>query len=1142
MAFHTPLAMQNVVSATAELWPTMSTVLKSPWQRLGKQTSVNGASQHRNMQTSATAPVAQTQFPQNALRFCHPVTRSMPLNSIMARQYSTFSRNSLFANVRPIPRPGNVGLALAQQRSLFGGPTHAQLARYEQSANNNPSSASAQATFYQALLRANMPKIVIDRYKTGQFATNTAVEQTYQKALEKAGQSGIAGQGTDSMSAEQLQAVGQAVAAHVGKGQVGKTKAGSGNKSDPLYVVVEESLASIVFKWVRWIAGFALCAYVALVLITLFVETSGVLKKVGGANNAEVRPESQSTRFSDVQGCDEAKEELTDIVDFLKNPERYNKLGGRLPKGVLLIGPPGTGKTLLARATLNQLLNDLDGFDQSTGVIFIAATNHPELLDKALLRPGRFDRHVQVELPDVQGRLAILKHHTKKIRLSPDADLSKIARGTPGFSGAELENLANTAAIQASKHQAKFVSSLDLEWAKDKIMMGSERKTRVVPLVDKLMTAYHEAGHALVGLYAKGFQEVHKATILPRGPAAGITFFLPPEHKHHRSKAEYESSLAVSMGGTIAEEIVYGAMEIGDGASSDISNATRTAHMMVTAFGFSEKLGSIDYRSNYEQVSPETKRLIDNEVRRLVEEAKVNARRILTERRTELDRLATALVQYETLDKEEIMKVIKGEKLPDRLMSMPDTPIKLPEIPLPPAVQPPHACEANGVKYSNSYSRFRILSTFMAVEGKRGRDLASDRLGPNNREATEKIGFYDGPWDPVLNPDGLVNLGTAENTLMLSDIAEFIKEEKIELKGEIFDYGEGAWGSPRLRKAVSGFINSYFNPSAPTKAENMTITNGCSSIFNAMAQALSDPGDGVLLSMPSYVAFPPDFGLSAGMRPIFTPFNGIDQFGSEAFPCYESALASAKQEGIDIKIMILCNPHNPLGRCYPPSSLLSLLKFCNTHKIHLIADEIYAMSVYSLPNNEATTPFTSVLSLNWQEHIDPQYFHHVYGMSKDFSCGGLRIGSLWTLNAELQRAVTALSNFHYSGPVNSLLTYTILEDDEFTASFLGKARQRIADASLLARGLLDEAGIRYLPANAGFFLWICLEPWLREEDGVDGWERREADAPVSGREVFIAGGRMQAAEEPGWFRFVFTKEERLIREGVKRLKKVCGIE
>jgi ATP-dependent metalloprotease len=676
----------------------------------------------------------------------------MPLNSFMARQYSTSTPNGLLANLRPIPRPGNLGLALAQRRSLFGGPTHSQLARYEQTANNNPSSASAQATFYQALLRANMPKIIIERYKTGQYATNVTVEQSYQKALEKVGQSG---EDAGPLSSEQVQAVGQAVAAHVGRGQVGKTKSGSGDRKDPLYVVVEESLASIVFKWIRWIAGFALCAYVALVLITLFVETSGVLKKVGGTNNAEVRPESQSTRFGDVQGCDEAKEELTDIVDFLKNPERYNKLGGRLPKGVLLIGPPGTGKTLLARAvageagvpffymsgsefdevyvgvgakrvrelftaarakapaivfideldavggkrnsrdagyhrqTLNQLLNDLDGFDQSTGVIFIAATNHPELLDKALLRPGRFDRHVQVELPDVQGRLAILKHHTKKIRLSPDADLFKIARGTPGFSGAELENLANTAAIEASKQQGKFVSLLNLEWAKDKIMMGSERKTRMVPLVDKLQTAYHEGGHTLVGLYAQGFQELHKATILPRGQAAGITFFLPQDHKHHRSKIEYECHLAMCMGGTIAEELVYGPTEIGDGASSDISSATSIAHSMVTRYGFSPKLGSIDYGSNYDQVSPETKRVIDNEVRRLVEEAKERARKLLTEKRVELDRLATALVQYETLDKEEIIKVIKGETLPGRLKAMPDTPIKLPELTLPPVVQPP---------------------------------------------------------------------------------------------------------------------------------------------------------------------------------------------------------------------------------------------------------------------------------------------------------------------------------------------------------------------------------------------------------------------------------------------------------------------
>jgi len=604
-----------------------------------------------------------------------------------------------------------------------------------------------------------MPQIIIDRYRTGQFATNAAVEQAYKKALEKTGQTddtlGQPDGAALGMSNQQLNAIGQAIGAHIGKGQVGKARGGQGEKEDPLYVVVEESLSSIIFKWIRWIASFALAAYVALILITLFVETSGVLKKVGGGTTAEVRPEHQTTRFADVQGCDEAKEELTDIVDFLKNPERYNKLGGRLPKGVLLIGPPGTGKTLLARAvageagvpffymsgsefdevyvgvgakrvrelfatarakapaivfideldalggkrqsrdanyhrqTLNQLLNDLDGFDQSTGVIFIAATNHPEILDKALLRPGRFDRHVQVELPDVQGRLAILKHHTKKIRLSPDADLTKIARGTPGFSGAELENLANTAAIQASKHGGKFVSFLDLEWAKDKIMMGSERKTRHVPLIDKLQTAYHEAGHALVGIYMKGNGEVHKATILPRGPAAGITFFLPPEDKHHRSKAQYIGSLATSMGGTIAEEIAYGPGEIGDGASSDIENATQTARLMVTAFGFSEVLGSVNFRSNADEISPDTKRIIDNEVRRLIDEAKQNARRILTERRTELDRLATALVQYETLDKEEIMKVIKGENLPDRMMSMADTPIKLPEAPVPHTVHPP---------------------------------------------------------------------------------------------------------------------------------------------------------------------------------------------------------------------------------------------------------------------------------------------------------------------------------------------------------------------------------------------------------------------------------------------------------------------
>jgi ATP-dependent metalloprotease len=666
----------------------------------------------------------------------------------MARQYSTASRTGPLSQLRQLSKPGMLGLNLIQQRSLFGGPSHDQLARLEEAANNNPSSAASQASFNSALLRAKMPQIIVNRAESGQYATNSTVERQIQSAHEMLAQT------SEAPSPNRMQAIGQAVSTHLSAGQIGKTKGGSGGKADPVYVVVEESLMTIVFKWVRWIFGFALAAYVSLILITLFVETSGVLKKVGGgATSAEVRPEEQSTRFSDVHGCDEAKEELLDVVDFLKNPDKYNKLGGRLPKGVLLIGPPGTGKTLLARAvageagvpffymsgsefdevyvgvgakrvrelfqaarskapaivfideldavggkrqsrdanyhrqTLNQLLNDLDGFDQSTGVIFIGATNHPELLDSALTRPGRFDRHVQVELPDAGGRLAILKYHTKKIRLNPDIDLLSIARGTPGFSGAELENLANSAAIHASKLQSKFVTLTDLEWAKDKIMMGAEKKTRAVPLQDKIHTAYHEGGHTLVGIYTKGFNDVHKATILPRGHAAGITFFLPHE-EHHHTRRQYIRQLQVMMGGKMAEEVVFGAENVADGASGDIQQATSLAYNMVTSCGFSDVLGNVDFKSNYEMVSPETKRLIDNEVRRLIDEAKASARDLLKSKRPELDLLANALVQYETLDKEEILKVIKGEKLPDRIMSMPDAPIKIPDSPLT-AILPP---------------------------------------------------------------------------------------------------------------------------------------------------------------------------------------------------------------------------------------------------------------------------------------------------------------------------------------------------------------------------------------------------------------------------------------------------------------------
>lgn len=688
--------------------------------------------------------------------------RGLPFHSFAAaRQYSTVSRMGPLSTMRPLQQVGNVGLSLAQQRTIFGVPSHNTLARLEQSANNNPSSAVAQHAFYLALLRAKMPQIVVDRYQTGQFASNTMVDSIYQQALEKVGQSGAptypeVANSNGSLNPYQAQSVAQAVAARAAGAPMARATSGSGFKSDPLHVVVEESRMSAITKWIKFLLKFCFCAYLVLLALSLALDTKGgsggMRGLMGGpmgglVKDAEISAEKQTTRFSDVHGCDEAKEELLDIVDFLKNPDRYTKLGGRLPKGVLLMGPPGTGKTLLARAvageagvpffymsgsefdemfvglgakrvrelfaaanakapaivfideidavggkrkaemrghdrqTLNQLLQELDGFSQSAGLIFIGATNHPELLDQALTRPGRFDRHVRIDLPDVKGRLAILRHHTKKLRLSPDIDLTQIARGTPNFSGADIENLANSAAIQASKQQSKVVKLDHLEWAKDKIMMGSERKSRVVPLADRIHTAYHEAGHTLVGLYTKGYSELHKATILARGNAAGITFFLPKSDSQHKLKSQYYVDLEVCMGGRMAEEIVYGPDFVGSGAASDIQNATKTAHYMVTQYGFSEKLGCVDLNSDYDHVSPETRRLIDDEVRKLIDNASESSRRLLLSKRRELDLLAKGLVQYETLDKDEVMKIIKGEALPDRMIASPDDEIKIPTFP-----------------------------------------------------------------------------------------------------------------------------------------------------------------------------------------------------------------------------------------------------------------------------------------------------------------------------------------------------------------------------------------------------------------------------------------------------------------------------
>jgi cell division protease FtsH len=446
--------------------------------------------------------------------------------------------------------------------------------------------------------------------------------------------------------------------------------------------------------------------------------------------------------FDDVAGIDEAKDELEEIVEFLRNPQKFSRLGGKIPKGALLVGPPGTGKTLLARAiageagvpfftisgsdfvemfvgvgasrvrdmfeqakksapcivfideidavgrsrgvgygggndereqTLNQLLVEMDGFEANEGIIIVAATNRPDVLDPALLRPGRFDRQVQVPNPDIKGREKILGVHARKVPLGPDVDLRIIARGTPGFSGADLANLVNEAALMAARFGRRFVTMEDFENAKDKVMMGAERRSMVMNEEEKKLTAYHEAGHAVVGLNVPQHDPIHKATIIPRGRALGLVLSLPERDQLSVTKTKYKSKIAMAMGGKVAEELIFGEDNVTSGATSDIQQISKIARAMVTQFGMSDTLGNIDYANeqqsflgNYSSgpsASPDTQRVIDAEVRKIVDEGYETAKRILTEKIDDLHRLANGLLEYETLTGPEIMKVIRGEPL-----------------------------------------------------------------------------------------------------------------------------------------------------------------------------------------------------------------------------------------------------------------------------------------------------------------------------------------------------------------------------------------------------------------------------------------------------------------------------------------------
>ncbi len=446
--------------------------------------------------------------------------------------------------------------------------------------------------------------------------------------------------------------------------------------------------------------------------------------------------------FDDVAGIDEAKEELEEIVEFLRHPQKYSRLGGKIPKGALLVGPPGTGKTLLARAiageagvpfftisgsdfvemfvgvgasrvrdmfeqakknapcivfideidavgrsrgvgygggndereqTLNQLLVEMDGFEANEGIIIVAATNRPDVLDPALLRPGRFDRQVQVPNPDIKGREKILGVHARKVPLGPDVDLRIIARGTPGFSGADLANLVNEAALMAARYGRRFVTMEDFENAKDKVMMGAERRSMVMSEDEKKLTAYHEAGHAIVGLNVPQHDPIHKATIIPRGRALGLVLSLPERDQLSVSITKYKSKIAMAMGGRVAEELIFGPENVTSGAASDIQQVSRIARAMVTQFGFAEELGYIDYANEQQSYlgpyqsgashSADTQKLIDDKVKEIVDEGYATAKRVLTEKRDDLERLAQGLLEYETLTGHEIGKVIAGEVL-----------------------------------------------------------------------------------------------------------------------------------------------------------------------------------------------------------------------------------------------------------------------------------------------------------------------------------------------------------------------------------------------------------------------------------------------------------------------------------------------